>query len=368
MEINRQNYEAYLLDLLEGRLPEEDQQRLHEFLLLNPDCNTERSELEPWFLVPGDIHFPEREKLKREWPEATSMLTRDNFDLFSIARMEGDLSREQEEAHQRMVSEDIQKYRQWSEWQHTRLVPERIVFKDRKILIRRRGLSRRIIWMSVGSAAATLALLFILLRMVPVSSTGDLTLHPNPVYPAQTTPDFTKVPEIPTDGAETLEVRANRESSILPGQKPAYPLILSVVKEHDDPSPENSSEMVEVSPDDLRPGPVRMQDHRGYISSLVSNPLPDQIKPLDIPPVSIHLRSLSIAQISGLDVQEIVKDYSEEKDLSLWTIANAGFKGINRIAGSEISLLASRDEEGDVSGFQLKAKRFSMTRPIGREE
>ena len=35
MEINRHNYEAYLLDQLEGNLSVEDQQKLHDFLLYN---------------------------------------------------------------------------------------------------------------------------------------------------------------------------------------------------------------------------------------------------------------------------------------------------------------------------------------------
>jgi len=60
-------------------------------------------------------------------------------------------------------------------------------------------------------------------------------------------------------------------------------------------------------------------------------------------------------------------EYTRERDFSMWTIANTGLKGINRITGSDISLMASRDEEGEVSGFQLKSRRFSMTRPLGRE-
>ena len=69
-----------------------------------------------------------------------------------------------------------------------------------------------------------------------------------------------------------------------------------------------------------------------------------------------------------MGLQEIVEDYVEEKNFSLWKIADAGIKGINKLAGSDISLLASRDEDGEVSGFKLKSKRFSLSRPIGQEE
>jgi hypothetical protein len=69
-----------------------------------------------------------------------------------------------------------------------------------------------------------------------------------------------------------------------------------------------------------------------------------------------------------MDLQEMVENYAEEKDFSLWKIADAGIRGINKLAGSEISLMASRDEEGEVSGFKLKSKRFSLSRPLGQEE
>jgi hypothetical protein len=94
----------------------------------------------------------------------------------------------------------------------------------------------------------------------------------------------------------------------------------------------------------------------------------DQIQPLYIPPVDVQGSSLTLAQIYDQGLQELAENYVEENDISLWTIANAGIKGINKLAGSDISLLASRDEEGDISGFRLKSKRFSITRPLGREE
>jgi len=101
---------------------------------------------------------------------------------------------------------------------------------------------------------------------------------------------------------------------------------------------------------------------------MASTAVPDQIEPLLVPPVPIHLSSLSVAQISEMDLQEMVEDYVEEKDFSLWKIADAGIKGINKLARSDISLLASRDEEGEVSGFKLKSKRFSLSRPLAQEE
>ncbi len=96
--------------------------------------------------------------------------------------------------------------------------------------------------------------------------------------------------------------------------------------------------------------------------------LPDKIESLNVPQVPIHMSSLSVAQLSELGLQEVIENYAEEKDFSLWKVAKAGIKGINKLVGSDISLMASRDDEGDVSGYQLKGKRFSLTRPLARED
>jgi len=68
-----------------------------------------------------------------------------------------------------------------------------------------------------------------------------------------------------------------------------------------------------------------------------------------------------------MDLQELVEEYSKEKNFSLWNVASAGINGINRLTGSEISLMSYRDDNGEVSGFRLKSKRFSLSRPLGQE-
>ena len=129
MEINRHNYEAFLLDQLEGNLSVDEQQELHNFLLLNPDCSPELNEAEPLILEGEKVQFQNGRFLKKELPTASTLLGDHNFDLSSIARMEGDLSTEQIAAHQAMLEADDLKAREWEEWQHTTLVPELIFYK-----------------------------------------------------------------------------------------------------------------------------------------------------------------------------------------------------------------------------------------------
>lgn len=374
MEINRHNYEAYLLDQLEGTLSVDKQQELHNFLLLNPDCSAELTEIEPWTLEGEKVRFQNGRLLKKELPTASTLLEDHNFDLSSIARLEGDLSAEQIAAHQAMLEADDLKVQEWEEWQHTTLVPEPILFHGKDKLKRRLRPSIRVITMGVISAAAAVALLFILFNSAP-----DLS-RPESNQQVSQEDGSSQVYDVPTQASnvpsqaeaqmavvETLESQTVQTTAAPPAHKVKDPVMFSIKKDHDRPL-EIESEAAVVPVDDLQPR-VLAQAATQFSKPAASVEAPsDQIKPLHVPPVPIHIRSLSVAQISKLDLQDVIEDYTEEKDFSLLSIANAGIKGINKVAGSDISLLASRDEEGDVSGFQLKSKRFSFTRPLSRED
>ena len=355
MEINRHNYEAYLLDQLEGTLSVDEQQELHNFLLLNPDCSGELTEIEPWILEGEKVQFQNGRLLRKEIPTASTFLEDHNFDLFSIARLEGDLSAEQIAAHQAMLEADNLKFQEWEEWQHTSLVPEPLLFQGKDKLKRRLRPSIRVITMGVISAAAAVALLFILFNTAPDLSRPESNQQ---VAQEDVSP---QVYDVPT------------QASDVPAQAEAQMAVLETVENQTiqttaDPPPQIESEAAVVPADDLQPRVLAQAAIQFSKPAAFVEAAPDQIKPLHVPPVPIHISSLSIAQISKLDLQEVIEEYTEEKDFSLLSIANAGIKGINKVAGSEISLLASRDDKGAVSGFQLKSKRFSFTRPLARED
>ena len=359
MEINRHNYEAYLLDLLEGRLSVDEQQQVHNFLLLNPDCAGELTEIEPWILEGEKVCFQNTKVLKKELPNPSTILTDHNFDLFSIARMEGDLTGVQEAEHQSMVEAVDLNAQQWDEWQRTRMVSEPLLFHGKEGLLHRRSSKSRVIWISVISTAAAVALLIVLFR------TGSGLPQPERYIqsPQELIPE--QVIEVPVQAERKTDMVESVEDRTV--QKLKDPVLFSVRKVLDRPH-EADSKADLVPHDDLQPHLIAFSANRLNTASITGEAVPDQIEPLYIPPIPIHLSSLSIVQISEMDLQERLEDYTEEKDFSLLKIANAGIKGINKLTRSDISLMASRDEEGEVSGFQLKSKRFSLTRPLDQEE
>ncbi len=364
MGINRHNYEAFLLDLLEGRLSVDDRRQLDEFLLLNPGCKGDILEGELWFLEPEKVSFPGSGALKKELPGETSLLTDHNFDLFSIARMEGDLTDEQETAHQAVIDVDTQKAGQWREWQKTRMIPESVLLKEKAQLYHRKGSGSRVLWLRTVSAAAAVTLLIVLFRIGLILPQKELSLEVLPEAESAQVPDTPDQPEVQKSETSQVEVQSHQETLDPQVQKARNPVMFSIKKEHELPA--EVQEHIKPK-DDMQPRPLRIAEYMKNTVLLPGEVVPDRIVPLEIPPVPIHLGSLTVAQLVHLDPQVLFDEYTRERDFSMWTIANTGLKGINRITGSDISLMASRDEEGEVSGFQLKSRRFSMTRPLGRE-
>jgi len=102
MNIDRDTYEAWLLDRLEGRLTAEQERALEAFLAENPDLS----------VAPGDLpsinadgaSFGDLASLKRSYPPQGQPDT-SRIDDFLIARGEGDLGAEQVKAVERFLFE-----------------------------------------------------------------------------------------------------------------------------------------------------------------------------------------------------------------------------------------------------------------------
>lgn len=370
MKINRHNYEAYLLDQLEGALSVEDQKELDQFLLLNPDCAPELEELEPVVLSGEKLIFQHPEMLKKVLPDHHSVLEDHNFDLFSIARMEGDLMAQQIRDHQVMLEADHQKAAAWKQWQKTRLVEEHHVYQNKEELKHRVPVKSRVLWISVFSAAAAIALLIILFRSGADLSQPDVITQ----APEEEVYDQVQVQPKPENPAEAIAVEeSDRKQDIVPAH---FSTIQALEEQTETTGTVRENPYVQGTShrggageqDEIRPRVHAISAQLIPGTSAISKTEQDRIEPLQIEPVQVHMRSLTLAQISDMGFQEVVEEYAEENNLSLWKIAKAGIRGINKLAGSEISLLASHDEQGDISGYQLKSKRFSLTRPLEVEE
>ncbi len=102
MNIGPHNYEAWLLDRMEGRLDAEQEKALDQFLKANPGLAVERGALPT---ATGDgIAFPGKEGLKRDFPP-TGLPNAARINDFLVAHLHNELDAVQEEALVRYLYE-----------------------------------------------------------------------------------------------------------------------------------------------------------------------------------------------------------------------------------------------------------------------
>lgn len=371
MEINRNNVEAYLLDLLEGRLSVDGERKLREFLALNPDCDPGLEKDDLRTLTPEALLFPGKDGLRKEFPEPGQPVTRSHFDLFSVARLEGDLTEAQVGEHQRMMEGDPHLSREWEEWTQTRLPGVSVSYPGKTGLRKpvRRGTPLPWITILSSAAALVLVLLLITLRSGPSTQLSQETvLSPSGQEREEMDPPLAPRPpqdpiraEVPAEGAGRSLASAVQEEA---GTE-------SADREETDKKPIVHGETDRLSEANITAPTVSSLGTR-LAATLGPAPVPegtyDRIRPIHLPPVKVHTRSPGIPDLADLDLQEAVEAYAEEKNLSLFSIASAGIRGINRITGSDIELYAAKDDEGEISGFQFKSKRLNISTPLQKPE
>lgn len=97
MKINRNNYEQYFIDYLDGRLSAAMAMELSKFLDKNPDLKEELESFENINVnLQDSYNFSEKENLKKTVIQSSGKITSKNYNNYFIAFHEGDLSTEEQ--------------------------------------------------------------------------------------------------------------------------------------------------------------------------------------------------------------------------------------------------------------------------------
>lgn len=166
MKINRNNYEAWLLDLFEGNLSHEEKVAVRLFLDENPDLKAELEDFEIMTLPLEDesLSAKAKGKLKRPYINPVGRINSSNYDDFFIGWHEGTL-REDEKAEVTLFLEKNPDFQSEFElFGAIKLQPdESIVFPDKESLKKRSVIplySRIGVVSSVAAACIIMLLIF----------------------------------------------------------------------------------------------------------------------------------------------------------------------------------------------------------------
>jgi len=156
MEINRQNYEMYILDYIEGQLPENMVLAMLTFLKNNPEIEVEANALMENAFVAENIKFSDKESLKKNPEHDIPGISK--FEQLSIAYLENDILPLELENLNKILEQDKAKSTEHLLLNKTKLQPDfSIVFPDKKQLKQLHGtfrLTKKLIYYAVAAGIA----------------------------------------------------------------------------------------------------------------------------------------------------------------------------------------------------------------------
>lgn len=196
MEINRNNYEAYFIDYLEGNLDERLVDNFIEFIKLNPDLKEELDLFETVSAPVEETLFTKKDELYKEKYDNEK-----EFDEAAIAILEGDISEEENFEFEMYLAEHPEKKKDAELFAKTKLSADTsLVFKQKNKLYRKSN--RKIFLLWSGRVAAVLILAIAVFALFNTNATKTQTQISNELALAEKD----KVKE---EKAITPEVKSN---------------------------------------------------------------------------------------------------------------------------------------------------------------
>ena len=151
MNIDRNNYESYFLDYLEGNLDEKFVDDFIEFLQQNPDLKQELSIFSSVSVEPEKVEFSKKQKLYKVKYDNESY-----FDKTAVESIEGDISEEEKASFTKYLLSHPEKNREFEIFRKTKLIPDESVKYSQKAKLYHRSVGRTALLWSVRIAPANL--------------------------------------------------------------------------------------------------------------------------------------------------------------------------------------------------------------------
>jgi len=167
MEINRNNYEAYFIDYLDGNLDESLVDRFIEFLQENPDMKEELKLFKSISVIPEEITFQPKNKLYKSKYDIE-----EEFNMAAVAEIEGDLEEEETAAFTEYLDAHPEKQKDHWLFEKTILTADENIRFARKDRLYKKPV-RKVVLLWAGRVAAILVLGLAIFSLIDRTSTTN---------------------------------------------------------------------------------------------------------------------------------------------------------------------------------------------------
>ena len=360
MEINKTNYEAYILDYYEGNLSAERVAELMLFLEQNPSIKEEFEEFESDITITPatGIQFANKANLKKPVLTKVGNITSENYEEYIIADLDNELHEDEKSQLEKFIKTNPEAGKDYSLYKHTFLEPDKnIVFTGKKKLKQSIPLfgskkTRKRIYHSFAIAAS----ITILIGLFFFNNNKEASTS---FYASR----------------DNKPIELAKEVSSPQGQE--APKRKKVLKERDELKRKNATKAITLKPvKTLSARQIFLANNDEKVMIHQSNTF--QNKPIlfldnDISEylaeskIEDHTNGIEkVKNYFSVQLNNLFTPTKEKKKevpkIDAWDIADIGVSGLNRISKEKFELKKERAKDGSVEAFKFSAFNFEYTR------
>ena len=371
MDINRKNFEAYLLDYEEGNLSLDERKQVQAFMYDNQDLAPTVDFLDEFFSLDKEQGAISKNELLKDINQKA--LTKKNVEEFIIADLEGDLSRQKSEILELFLEDHPTLRKDYILYSKSFLKPASGIFYPNKKELTRGNvkllLKRIYPWMALASSVLLLVgFYFISSRYLMDEDVKNNVAINDVTHPAHVNP----VTKIPVDNAKD---NTHEDETTVPVTKK---------EKSTDPNPANDTPKTKSSAEKERID----SSTKKTMESTIKKPIPSfefYVIAQDVPkgelhPVNKYYMNSTRVNAPATDYKTIprylltkMNDFlfpdSNEHLIGenssngiLWALADVGVKGVNKITDKDITLNRDTNPEGKITRFSLESEKFEIAR------
>jgi hypothetical protein len=363
MQIDRSNYEIWLIDWLDGNLSNIQIEQLQDFLRENPDLKEEFDEHVNFRLNPSGKSFQHKTNLKK----TTANLSWSQFEYLSVAYLENDLSADQQTELKESIELDPLKKRSFELIQKMKLSPAALTYKHKKRLLRR-TVAQNVIRLSlIGLSAAAIITLVV---MTYNSKPGELQVKFEKTAQIILADSIIQKPSI-----EKVSDKIQTVRKIIPFEKQSKNLYSFLQKNASDISETNTNLLPQN--DSL----VRYADLPLSLFNKITFTPEINLKRESIPNTLIALkykasvpadddeRSKLSRFIAKTFREKLLKEKTpKDSPLKVYEIIEASVSGLDKLFGWEMALDERKDDNGELKSVYFSSKILNFNAPIKKSE
>ena len=352
MKINRNNYEVYFINYIEGNLDEKLVDDFLEFLQQNPDLKEELLLFQSVSLEPEEIQFNKKEKLYKNKFDLEN-----HFNQASVALLEGDLTNDEKAEFENYLNSHPDKKKEFQLLEKTKLQPDLSIKFSKKNSLYHRPAGRSLIMWSVRIAAVlVLAFTFFVLANRYTN---------NQLKESQVADVEKKVPQKGTSEETQQQIVAPekevQKKEIESENKPTEPKEIKLVQNNTDNQHENFNEPVN-EPDIVieRTSVEPLEPISRLSASLEINRSHAALKT-----IQYTIPEKPVYQDEERYLADVIKEKTGINKLSFNKIAKAGLNIVSGI--SKEKLTYETDESGKVTEINYDSRLFAFSIPTKNE-